>query len=106
MKFPCLAYGDEKDWAALSKDEQDRLLAQDQVLLRRGDLVGSVGRPTTVTAWGGAPRTTAGPFASARAPLAGFSLIEAKDLEEAIQLVALTPCAQAKGAVEVWPLRE
>jgi hypothetical protein len=36
--------------------------------------------------------------------LAGFSLIEAADLEEAIRLVADTPCARAKGAVELWPV--
>ncbi|TMC48801.1 MAG: hypothetical protein E6J14_10120 [Chloroflexi bacterium] len=63
MKFLCLAYGDEKDWNALSKREQDELLA-------------------------------------------GFSVIEARDLDEAIELVSKTPCAVARGAIEVRPLRE
>jgi len=43
MLFLCLAYGDEKDWKALLKEEQDALLAQDEVLRgqRRHDGVGA-----------------------------------------------------------------
>jgi hypothetical protein len=39
-------------------------------------------------------------------PIAGFAVIEATDLHEAIDLVSKTPCAVAYGVVEVWPLRE
>jgi hypothetical protein len=106
MKYLCLAYGDEKDWLELSTDEQETLLAQDEVLRRRGDKVAVLERPTTVTAWDGNARTTEGPYAPAPAPLVGFSLIEAADLDEAIGLVANTPCARAKGAIEVWPIGE
>ena len=42
MKFLCLAYGAEKDWKALTKDEQDALLAQDDVLRKRGALMAAV----------------------------------------------------------------
>jgi hypothetical protein len=102
MKYLCLAYGDEKDWKVLSKGEQDALLAQDQILLKRGDLVAAVGTTvTTVRAWDGTPSVTEGAFAESRAPLAGFSVIEANDLSEAIRLVAGTPCARAKGAIEI-----
>ena len=38
-EIPVLAYWDEKDWNALTRSEQDALLAQDEVLRRRGDLV-------------------------------------------------------------------
>lgn len=38
--------------------------------------------------------------------VAGFGLIEAATLEEAIQLVSGTPCAVTHGVVEVWPLRD
>jgi hypothetical protein len=48
MKYLCLAYGDEKDWKALSKGEQDELLAQDEVLRKRGDFVAPIGTATTV----------------------------------------------------------
>jgi len=106
MKYLCLAYGDEKDWNALSRDQQDALLAQDDVLRGRGDLVAAVGRATTVRAWDGKATTTDGPFATAAAPLAGFGVIDAADLDEAIRLVEGTPCARAKGAVELWPIRD
>ena len=39
-------------------------------------------------------------------PVAGFGLIEAADLDQAIAMVAGTPCAVAYGVVEVWPLDE
>jgi hypothetical protein len=102
MKFLCLAYGDEKAWNALAEKEQERLLAQDQVLRSRGDVVAAV-KPTatTVTAWDGTPNTTHRAFANPHLPLAGFSIIEAVDLAEVIRLIANTPCARANGAIEV-----
>ncbi len=105
MKYLCLAYGDEKDWKALAKDEQDALLAQDEALRRRGVLMAAV-RPTvtTVRAWDGTPSVSEGGFADSRIPLAGFSIIEAADLNEVIRLVAGTPCARAKGAIEIRPI--
>jgi hypothetical protein len=56
---------------------------------------------TTVRAWDGKPTTTNGPVADLKLPLAGFGIIEATDLNEVIELVANTPCARAKGAVEI-----
>jgi hypothetical protein len=105
MKFLCLAYGAEKDWKALTSDKQAELLAQDERIRARGDLTFAVSLPTCVRAWHGTPETTEGPFLRAELPLAGFDLIEARDLEEAIALVAKTPCAVAGGVVEVWPVR-
>src|SRR5262245_20815583 len=105
MKYLCLAYGDEQTWNALTKKEQDDLLAQDEVLRNRGDLVAAI-EPTvtTVTAWDGTPTTTDRAFTSSRLPLAGFGIIEAADLSEAIRLIADTPCARAHGAVELRPI--
>jgi hypothetical protein len=105
MKFLCLAYGAEKDWKALTKDEQDALLAQDEVLRKRGALMAAV-EPvvTTVRAWDGNPSVTAGSFARSDLPLAGFSVIEAENIDEAVRLVAGTPCARAKGAIEIRPI--
>ncbi len=105
MKYLVLAYGHERDWEALGRREQDELLAQDQALRDRGDLVAALaGPPTIVRAWDGAPLATEGPFGVAPLPLAGFGIVEAADLEEAIRLVAATPCARARGAVELRPL--
>ena len=105
MKYLCLAYGDEAAWNALTKKEQDALLAQDEVLRTRGDLVVAVHNEATVMrAWEGKPSSTDGPFAHSNLPLAGFGIIEAKDLNEAIALLAGTPCARAKGAIEIRPI--
>lgn len=105
MMFLILAYGAEADWNALSQAEQEKLLAQDEVLRERGSLVAAVEpNVTTVRAWHGPPETTNEPAASLPAPLAGFGIIEADNLDHAIQLVANTPCARAKGAVEIRPI--
>jgi hypothetical protein len=45
-------------------------------------------------------------FLSSPLPVAGFAVIEADDLSEAIKMVSLTPCAVAHGLVEVWPLEQ
>jgi hypothetical protein len=105
MKYLCLAYGDEDAWKGLTKDEQSALLAQDDQLRKRGDLVAAVEPSSTVVrAWDGTPHTTEGPFGASFLPLAGFSVIEASSLEEAIKLVAKTPCARARGAIELRPI--
>ena len=41
---------------------------------------------------------------NATLPVAGFALIEANTVEEAIEIASRTPCAIAHGVVEVWPL--
>ena len=68
-------------------------------------MMGVAGAPVQVRNHGGARvSTTKGPFMSAELPVAGFALIEAASLEEAMELVSGTPCAVADGVVEVWPL--
>jgi hypothetical protein len=46
-----------------------------------------------------------GSFMRSDLPVAGFAVIEAADLDEAVRLVSGTPCAVAHGVVEVWPLQ-
>lgn len=105
MKFLCLAYGDEKDWKALSKREQEEMLARDEALRERGTLMASVKTDVAkVRAWDGEPEVTEGAFAQSRVPLAGFSIVEAANVEEAAQLVSGTPCARAKGWIEIRPI--
>ena len=43
---------------------------------------------------------------SSALPVAGFAVIEAADLAEAIRIVSKTPCAVAHGVVEIWPLEQ
>ena len=67
---------------------------------------GKAGKPVQVRNHGGTGTTTEdGPFMTSGLPVAGFGLIEAADLDEAIAMVG-TPCAVAYGVVEVWPLEE
>jgi hypothetical protein len=106
MRYLCLAYGDGKDFHLLSKSEQEKLFDQDELIRKRGGVMGTVRPATTVHSASGKVITRAGPFAVGKAPLAGFSFIDAKDLDEVIELVSKTPCAVAGGAVEVWPLTD
>jgi hypothetical protein len=69
--------------------------------------MGIAGSPVQVRNHDGAGMTVEkGPFMSAALPVAGFAIIEAATMEEAIQLASRTPCAVAQGVVEVWPLQE
>jgi hypothetical protein len=105
VKYLCLAYGDGKDWEALSGAEQAELLANDEKLRRRGDFVAALDPTgTVVRAWDGTPTRSAIPFAESRQPLVGFSIIEAGSIDDVVELVAGTPCARAKGAIEIRPL--
>jgi hypothetical protein len=51
-------------------------------------------------------KTSSGPFMSSALPVAGFAVIEAANLAEAVDMVSQTPCAVAPGVVEVWPLEQ
>lgn len=98
MKYLCLAYGAEEDWKLLSKPEQAVLLAQDEALRRRGVRMGAVEpNALTVRAWDEKPLVNQGPFASADVPLAGFSIIEASDIHEVIEMVAKDPVGPGDG---------
>jgi len=48
--------------------------------------------------------TQNGPFMRSALPVAGFAIIEAASMTEAVEMVSRTPCAVAHGVVEVWPL--
>jgi len=105
MKYLCLAYGAGANWKALSSDEQNKLLAQDEIIRKSGALMAGVETDVvTVRAWNGAPEVTESTFADPAVPLAGFSIIEADNLNEVSELVAKTPCARAKGAIEIRPI--
>ena len=58
MKFLSLAYGDEKDWKVLTQEEQDALLAHDEMIRKPGEPMAAV-QPAVITAraWDGNPET-------------------------------------------------
>lgn len=106
MKFLCLAYGDEEGWNSLTQAEKDEALAADEALRQRGSFVRAVGEEVrTVTNWSGEPVISSFPYAAPELPLAGFAIIEAESAEQVAALVALTPCARARGYIEIRPFR-
>jgi hypothetical protein len=107
MKFLCLAYGDEDGWSSLSDREKQEVLAQDAVIRDRGNLMSAVQtNVTSVRNWDRNLEVTDGPYAQHQLPLAGFSVIEADSLNEVIELVSNTPCARARGVIEIRPFWE
>ena len=114
MKYVCLVYLVEKDMSAMSKKEADACieesLAYDDDLRKAGHfLVAHALQPveaaTTIRVRSGKLSTTDGPFAETKEQLGGFILIEARDLNEAIQVAAKVPMAR-HGSIEVRPVRE
>lgn len=108
MKYLCLAFGDEAGWNALTDDEKDEVLAQDEVIRSRGATMSAV-RPqvTSVRNWNRNLEVSNEPYVTGL-PLAGFSIIEAEDVEEVVELVSNTPCARAHGVIEIrqfWDTR-
>jgi len=106
MKYLCLVYLDEKRLDELPDSD---CLEYDTAIRESGhclasEALQSVQTATTVRVRNGKTSITDGPFAETREQLAGFYLIEAKDLNEAIQLAARIPPAQV-GSIEVRPIR-
>ncbi len=106
MKYLCLVYLDEKRMDEVPDSE---CLAYDAAIRKSGHCIASealqsVETATTVRVRDGKVSVTDGPFAETKEQLAGFYLIEADDLDEAIQLAARIPPARV-GSIEVRPIR-
>jgi hypothetical protein len=104
-KFLTIGYGDQAGYDRTPRAVRDAAHAQDAKLRSEGALMGIAGRPVQVRNPDGARvETRDGPYMSSALPLAGFAVIEAATLAEAIEKVSRVPCAVAHGIVEVWPL--
>ena len=107
MKYLCLVYGEERAFEAV--DDAD-CVAYDEQLRARGACVASealqpVNTATTVRVRDGRVDLTDGPFAETKEQLAGFYLVEADNLDEAVRIAADIPPAEV-GSIEVRPIRE
>lgn len=107
MKYLCLVYGEESLMATV--DDRD-CMACAQALEQSGHLIAGealqpVSTATTVRVRNGAVSVTDGPFAETKEQLAGFYLLEARDLNEALEKAARIPPAQI-GSIEVRPIRQ
>ena len=104
-KFITIGYGDPQGYDRTPENIRSRAHAHDESLREQGALMGIAGSPVQVrNPEARGVRTQAGPFLSSQLPVAGFAVIEAENIEAAIRMVSLSPCAVAHGVVEIWPL--
>ena len=113
MKYLCLIYDDEKKLEAMSKPESDAFMgdyhAFTEDIKKRGhyvagDALKPVSTATSVRVRSGKLSTTDGPFAETKEQLGGYYVIEARDLNEAIQIASKIPSSRT-GTVEVRPVQ-
>ena len=117
MKYLCLVYTEEQLLAAMPSEEfeafSDEHVAVDEELRKSGhSIVAEALQPahtaTTVRVRNGQPSMIDGPFAETKEQLLGFYLLEADNLDEAIEAAARIPAARI-GCIEVravWDLRQ
>jgi hypothetical protein len=114
MKYLCLIYENEKNWESLPPADSEAIM--NEYFAFTNDLQASgkclaaealqpTGTATTVRVRNGKVSTTDGPFVETKEQLAGFYLIDANDLNEAIQIAARIPSARF-GGIEVRPIME
>ena len=112
MQYLCLIYDDESTGARMTKEEGQAIMGEyfafTDNIKKSGHYVG--GNPlqptktaSTVRVRQGKISTTVGPFAETKEQLGGYYLIEAKDLNDAIQVASKIPAART-GSVEVRPI--
>jgi hypothetical protein len=110
----CLGYYDEKKFEAMTDAERDAFMdacfAYDDVLRAKGHFLSGEGLESTKTASAvrvknGKPFVTDGPFIETKEQLGGVVILEAKDLDEAIQLISNHPGISAAG-FEIRPIAD
>ena len=113
MRYLCLVAIDEKKLEAMSQSESDALdaesLAYDDTLRKSGHFIAAqalqpVRNATTLRVQRGKVLVTDGPFIETHEQIGGFILIEAQDLNEAIQLASKIPAIRL-GGIEVRPIK-
>ena len=114
MKYLCLVYGEERTFTEMPEREYDELIREHLVFdgeLKAGghflaaEALESVTTATMVRVRNGRISVTDGPFAETKEQLTGFFLIDARDLNQAIQIASRIPAARMAG-IEVRPIRE
>ena len=114
MKYLCLIYDDEKKWETMSKADADAYMGEyfaftDAIKGSGHYIAGEALQPvqtaTTVRSRNGKLSTTDGPFAETKEQLGGYYLIEARDLNDALQVAQRIPSVRT-GSIEVRPIQE
>lgn len=111
MKFVCLGYYDEKQWERVSEGEQhammDECFAYDDVLRDNGHFAGgeALGDSTSAATlrWkDGKALVSDGPYAETKEQLGGILILEARDMNHAIELMSKHPGVK-NGPFEIRP---
>ena len=112
MKYLCLIYNEEKTMATLAPNAIDTMMGEYNQFTAdikqsghyvAGEALHNVSTATTVRVRNGKVSTFDGPFAETKEQLGGFYYIEAKDLNDAIQIASRIPSARM-GSIEVRPI--
>jgi hypothetical protein len=111
MKYALLIYPGEYTSDTVPQAEGEAILAEYMALMREPGVIGgeqlqSPESATTVRVSDGETLVTDGPFANTKEVLGGLFMLEADDLDRALELAARIPAARLGGAVEVRPLVE
>ncbi|HEY1953118.1 MAG TPA: YciI family protein [Gemmatimonadaceae bacterium] len=114
MKYLCLIYDNEQAWQQFPADVQQNYMGEYRAftdsIKKSGQFVGAnqlqpTHSATTVRSRNGKLSTTDGPYAETKEQLGGYYLIDAKDLNDAIQVASRIPSARS-GSIEVRPVVE
>src|SRR5260221_5236804 len=112
MKYLCLIYDDESTMGTMTREQGDAMMGEYHAftagIKKSGHYVGGEAlqptrTATTVRVRQGKTSTTDGPFAETKEQLGGYYLIDAKDLNDAIQVAARIPSARM-GSIEIRPI--
>ncbi|MBX2990136.1 MAG: YciI family protein [Bacteroidetes bacterium] len=111
MKFICLGYIDQDSWESTSQNEQnsmmDECFAYDNILRSNGHFAGGEALDNariakTLRYKGGKVSVTDGPFAETKEQLGGILILEARDMNHAVELMSKHPGVKA-GPFEIRP---
>jgi hypothetical protein len=114
MRYALLIYASEQDWASQTEEESQAQFQEymaftkdivDRGIHKGGEALQPTATATTVRVRDGETLTTDGPFAETKEQLGGFYLVEAKDLDEAIETAARIPDVR-RGSIEIRPVME
>jgi hypothetical protein len=113
MKYMLLIYSTEarEEFDALAEEEQNAILAEYMAIQNEPDVLGGdqlqpTDSATTVRVANGETLTTDGPFSETKEVLGGYYMLEADNLDRALEVAARIPAARMGGAIEVRPLVE
>jgi hypothetical protein len=114
MRYVLLIYGSEADSARMTQEEQVALMQGHAAfagemlkrnLLTSGEALQPTSTATTIRVRNGQTFVTDGPFAETKEQLAGYYVLNCKDLDEAMAMAVMVPDA-LKGSIEIRPVIE